>query len=226
MIKDTTFRNCEDYLEWILKVYENKHKSYKRLFEMNSDDGRLESKLLHCRGIVKAIHGVENESIPLPSLLKLQYLRTQFLFSLWTDEKFIGNPEDNGWIKVNNSYQMKLLDENDPFYKIPKLMLSGCNCQSKCTKCKCCRLKQSEPNIVRKDTEKCSILTCKKCHCFKRQKDGEFENLLISTQAQRYLDELSDEEYEPDEEYFQNERYYDIQEEDFEFANSDEEFNE
>ena len=37
----------------------------------------------------------------------------------------------------------------------------------------------------------CSRLTCKKCGCYKRKKDGEFENLDLSTQVQDYIDQMS-----------------------------------
>ena len=38
---------------------------------------------------------------------------------------------------------------------------------------------------------KCSMLTCKRCNCFKRQKDSQFENLAASSQYQQDLDDLS-----------------------------------
>ena len=37
----------------------------------------------------------------------------------------------------------------------------------------------------------CSRLTCKKCGCYKRKKDGELENLDLSTQVQDYIDQMS-----------------------------------
>ena len=40
---------------------------------------------------------------------------------------------------------------------------------------------------------KCSRLTCKFCHCFKRAKDSLDENLQLSTEFQRLLDDISDE---------------------------------
>ena len=38
----------------------------------------------------------------------------------------------------------------------------------------------------------CSRLTCKFCHCFKRAKDSLNEDLQLSTEFQKLMDELSD----------------------------------
>ena len=41
---------------------------------------------------------------------------------------------------------------------------------------------------------KCSRLLCKKCSCFKRQKESVNENLALSDEYQKLLDELSSED--------------------------------
>ena len=42
--------------------------------------------------------------------------------------------------------------------------------------------------------KKCAKITCKKCHCFKREKSGEAENLSLSDHCQCYIDHMSSDE--------------------------------
>ena len=58
-----------------------------------------------------------------------------------------------------------------------------CSCKNDCTRCKCLKI-----DAIGK---KCSRITCKKCNCFRREKENENEDLVLSTQYQDYLDEMS-----------------------------------
>ena len=136
---------------------------------------------------IKSIKCIEKETIPTPSALVLQYKRASFLCDYLIDDKFEECPKDYGWDFENNEYEIILNDKDDILYKIPKKMLISCSCQkAECKNCKC--KKTAEIDF------KCSPITCKKCKCFKREKEGEEENLLLSTQFQDYLNELSSEE--------------------------------
>ena len=58
----------------------------------------------------------------------------------------------------------------------------------------------------------CSVHTCKNCKCFKREKEGELENLLASYQLQKMVDDLSSEEEDFDDDFV---------EQDLDFVNYD-----
>ena len=83
-----------------------------------------------------------------------------------------------------NAYEVRLQDRQDPFYDAPKSLLEGCGCKGKCGNA--CLCKKSEKRMKR-----CSMLTCRKCSCFKREMDSEEENLRLSTRYQDYIDGLS-----------------------------------
>ena len=177
----------KDFLELILKTYETKNSGVKRLFSTETESPSVEERIMKARHVIKTMHGVENETIPLVSVLKLQCLRTQFLFTYWTDSSFKGDPKRNGWFQVDNELKVQLQDTEDIYYNIPQQMLTSCGCKGNCKKCKCS--KNSAIN------NKCSRLTCKTCKCFIRQTENEGENLALKQQFQDFMDGLSDEEY-------------------------------
>ena len=77
--------------------------------------------------------------------------------------------------------------------------------------------------------QNCSRFTCKSCHCFKRQKDDEDEDLALSSRFQNFLDQLSSsEEDSTDESGDENaqESYSDSEIDDFalNIDNSEDEF--
>ena len=86
-------------------------------------------------------------------------------------------------------FRPQIQDTDDKYFKIPKALLEGCSCRKDCTlSSKKCRCMSSEDR-----GKSCSRLTCKFCLCFKRAKDSLDENLQLSTEYQRLLDDISDE---------------------------------
>ena len=80
-------------------------------------------KILHSRGIIKSVRGTENQTIPLPSILKYQYLRADYLSNYLTNESFEEDPAKFGWIFVDGSYEIVLQNEDDPYFSLPKQMM-------------------------------------------------------------------------------------------------------
>ena len=72
-------------------------------------------------------------------------------------------------------------DLRDKYYCLPNELLKGCGCKSTvCTKrCQCVKREQ-----------KCSRFTCKSCKCFKRQKENEDDDVVISSRFQDFNDQM------------------------------------
>ena len=103
-----------------------------------------------------------------------------------TQQEYSLDPCSHGWYLENGIYQLKLQEKSDPLYSKPQAIQVSCSCTSECKKCKC---------INSQDVQgKCSRLLCKKCSCFKRQKESVNENLALSDEYQKLLDELSSED--------------------------------
>ena len=144
----------------------------------------LEERMIETRSVIKSIRGIENETLPIPSVIKLQHKRSEFLCNYWIDSTFSDNPSENGWIDNEGVFEVMLQAHNDILYHLPKKMLVSCSCQKKpCSKCIC------------KKTEEiggqCCIILCKKCSCFKRIQEGDKEDLKLSSQFQSILDAMS-----------------------------------
>ena len=122
------------------------------------------------------------------SVLRLQFKRSEYLANYLTEEDFDLDPSNHGWCIENGSYEVLLQDPKDPFYTVAKSIQVSCSCVSDCRNCKCRKAQEVEGQ--------CSRLTCKRCACFKRIKEGSEENLALSTDYQRYMDGLSDDEEE------------------------------
>ena len=192
MCKERVPQQGNDFLNLILRVYQSKNSGLRRLFDEIDQNVSVEGKILKTRCILKAMKGVEKEVIPLPSCLLLQFHRSFFLSQYWTDEGHQGDPVDFGWNKLEESYEIKLNDTEDPFYSLPKTLMTNCGCTKACKKCKCQKLKLKKDG---KDVAaKCARILCKKCPCFKRKKEGAAEDLILSDQFQELLDELSSDE--------------------------------
>lgn len=69
---------------------------------------------------------------------------------------------------------------------------------------------------------RCSMMTCRNCPCFKREKDGEEEDLRSSDQCQKYIDnemsESDNEDVEDEDEDLEDE---DCEDEDSEYGFSE-----
>ena len=192
-----------DFLELILLTYEQKNAGIKRLF--SKDQNSLSERLMSTRRLLKAKNGIENLTIPLESTLRLHCKRTFFLFQLWTDDDFSGDPCENGWEKVQDEYKIQLKSSNDRMHKLPEQMMLGCFCKGECNTCDCsvdkianCKCRKCKCFKISPEFRGCSVHTCKNCKCFKREKEGELENLLASYQLQKMVDDLSSEEEDDD----------------------------
>ena len=130
--------NVVDFLKLSLKMYENKNKGIRRLFQSN-EEMEINERIMEGRSLLKSLRGVESECLPLPSILRQQYTRANFLAEFLTCHGFKENPTSNGWLVKDGLYEIRLQDENDPFYKVPKDMMIFCSCKSKCTDCCKCK---------------------------------------------------------------------------------------
>ena len=50
-----------------------------------------------------------------------------FIVAMLTTEDFFEDPVTNGWNKSGNELIMRLQDEEDPLYNLPKKILIGCS---------------------------------------------------------------------------------------------------
>ena len=149
----------EDFLELIAETYQLKNSDVKRFFPTNTCMA-TDTKLAATRDIVKCFKGVEAETIPIASVLKLHLQRTQLLSTIWLDpnqaENF--NPCEHGYKKEGDSYSVNLQDISDPYFAVPQSLLKGCSCKQNCQNKCSCRKDQNRRN--------CSRVTCKFCQCF------------------------------------------------------------
>ena len=142
-----------DFKTLILKVYESKNKGLKHLFPDSDKEMNIDERILETRSIIKSVKCLERETIPLPSVLRFQFARAEYLFNMMTDDDFVLNPSEKGWALVNSEYQVILQDDKDPLFYLPKQMMTSCSCKNECKSCKC-----------RKTIEignKCSRMLCK-----------------------------------------------------------------
>ena len=77
MSRNQAISTTNDFLELILKTYQNKNNLLKRLFI--DGPGTVESRIMQTREVLKSARGVENLTIPLPSVLKLQIFRAEYV---------------------------------------------------------------------------------------------------------------------------------------------------
>ena len=188
MSKKSPLRIPEDFIKLMLKIYQEKYSSFKRLFPQESAD--VSDAIMGTREILKGAKGCEYEILPLPSVLKLQERRAEIVTLLWTGKLNDEQPNYFGFEMIENKWKPKLQMIDDPFYSNPKTWIEGCGCKSICfdqkNRCKC----QNSPG--RGNT--CSPFTCKSCKCFKRVQESEDEDLTLSSQYQGFMDQLSDED--------------------------------
>ena len=85
----------KDFLELILKTYQNKNQLLKRLYT-ESPDINVDTRMMQTREVLKSARGVENLTIPLPSVLKLQIFRAEYVSKMWTSFSFTERPENFG----------------------------------------------------------------------------------------------------------------------------------
>ena len=81
MSKKSPLRMPEDFIKLMLKIYQEKYSSFKRLFPQESAD--VSDAIMGTREILKGAKGCEYEILPLPSVLKLQERRAEIVTLLW-----------------------------------------------------------------------------------------------------------------------------------------------
>ena len=143
----------DHFLEFVLKMYEKK---YACLRNFSNPSSSSSEKILDARIILKSQKGCERENIPLPSCLKFQVLRAEYLLLLFESSDLKPDPSDYGYMRMNNVYHIKIQDKNDDFYSLPLKIMEGCACKAlpKCSnRCKCLKT-ATRGNL-------CCRITCK-----------------------------------------------------------------
>ena len=127
----------------------------------------------------------EQSTVPLTSVLKLQYSRSCLVIDYWTNMMGINSREElerhvveNGWVKSRGGdVNMKLVDDTDNLYTYPRNIVKGCSCRKRpCKKCSCT------------GRGGCSVKVCK-CNCFEH---------LTTDEASSFETEMSEEDLPED----------------------------
>ena len=177
--------NQDDFIELVLDIYTEKNTCLK-LLNQNQD---IKSKILEARSFLKSHKGLEIDCIPLYSVLELQWRRVTYHLAIVTncvdrmDLSKSGYYEDKGEVKV------KLQDEEDKYYFLPKRMIEGCGCKAAggCGKrCSCHSAKFGPHRMF-----KCSRVSCK-CTCIKIQREQEQISEMLKNCEQLVSESESD----------------------------------
>ena len=86
---------------------------------------QIDEQIMEARCILKSVKGVEEEAIPLPSCLKLQFQRSVFQVRSYSSEEIYLNPEDYGYTKKQVNFEVQLQNQKDPYYLLPKELFKG-----------------------------------------------------------------------------------------------------
>ena len=91
----------EDFLRLVVKTYQDKNTTLRRMFPSPlQKDIDIDKIILETRKIIKAVKGTEQETLPIPSTIKLQVERSKFVLLMWTGKLDPdSNPEDYGYIR-------------------------------------------------------------------------------------------------------------------------------
>ena len=153
--KESILESEDDFLFFIMKMYQEKNGSLRKMTIKRNV--QIDEQIMEARCILKSVKGVEEEAIPLPSCLKLQFQRSVFQVRSYSSEEIYLNPEDYGYTKKQVNFEVQLQNQKDPYYLLPKELFKGCSCKSECgLKCSCMK--------TDKRGRKCSKITCK-CSC-------------------------------------------------------------
>ena len=155
---ETVFEGPEDFCRLMVTAYEDKYPGInytKKNVDPVEDVSRLRLDL-HSR------KPSEKATIPLASVISLQYKRADVIYSYWTGslhamgQNATAHIYRNGWEKSKNGeIKLQLVDNTDALYGFPRNIIKGCGCKiKKCINCSCCKLRNG-----------CSRKTCK-CICF------------------------------------------------------------
>ena len=159
----------DDFLLLVLKIYEKKYKEVKRFFDTKDTESPIEERIMRAWAVIKSYRALESSTIPLPSVLRLQLQRASSLRQILTNpDNTQLDPEDFGWTREGEEYNIKLQDGTDEYYTLPKDILHGCQCKGTCQtkKCSCNRVAAfSLTNGLN-----CSRWTCR-FKCFETESD-------------------------------------------------------
>ena len=130
MVFDATSRQKalteeNDFLELIVDTYVFKNSGVKRFM---IDSSSLEEKHASTREIVKCLKGLESNTVPIMSVLKLHLKRSQFLQISWLNPSEAENldPCKHGYtLDKHGIICVDLQDKNDPFYSLPQSLLKA-----------------------------------------------------------------------------------------------------
>ena len=86
--KTKEIENEMDFKSLILKVYESKNRGLKHLIPDSDAEMTIDEKIMKTRSIIKSVKCLERETIPLPSVLRYQFARAEYLLHMMTDDTF------------------------------------------------------------------------------------------------------------------------------------------
>ena len=92
--------NClDDFLWLILKVYQKKNLTLKKLFPDTNENLSIDEIILKTRGAIKSVRGSDNLTIPLPSVLRLHLRRADLIHQFWTGSTQNIDPSLHGYFR-------------------------------------------------------------------------------------------------------------------------------
>ena len=100
MSQKRILKSQDDFLQLIVKVYQHKNQTLKRMFPDPSSKISTDEQILVTRSILKAAKGSEQETLPIPSTIRLHLKRSEFVLKLWTGEiQDTDDPVNFGYIR-------------------------------------------------------------------------------------------------------------------------------
>ena len=152
-----------------------------------------------------SIKACDQVTIPLASIIELQYKRAEAILKYWTGCL----PQDldaeeyftlMGWfITKKGEFKIKLVDTSDELYAYPRSIVKGCGCKKKkCTNCLCSRERNG-----------CTSKTCK-CSCFMLMEDTTTSTQIVE---ESFSLEAGDPEVDDEDTGIINEEFIPIDEE-------------
>ena len=167
MSKRKVLRTEEDFLELILNTYEGREPGLKKMFFTPAEARGvgISAWHSHVRSVIKARRAVENETVPIISVLEHQIRRSLYLTESWINPELDLDPLQSGWELCEDKYSPVLQDKTDQLFTIPIQILKGCSCMKKCSDSRRCGCYKSPHRGG------CSPISCKKCSCYNKISD-------------------------------------------------------
>ena len=161
MSRNKILRTEDDYLELILNTYERREPLLSKLFftQEEARSAGISGWHTQVRSVIKARRAVENETVPLLTVLQYQIKRAFHLADTWINPDSEADPLESGWELSEGIFSPILQDKTDEKYIIPNEILKGCSCKKKCSDSRRCGCYKSPYRSG------CSPITCKNCSC-------------------------------------------------------------